>query len=422
MLSRSCLLAACAVVLGACQEDLGGGAACPALCPGQELIARDTLLHPVSFDSTISGYPPVGAEPYLLLARRGDSLVTAVVARFDTLSTVIRRSTTDTVARPVTGVDSAEITLEVMDTLAVRRRIVKAPVTIDVYDVDTTGTALDPAAERVLLRPDRLVASRTFPTDSLTGTLRIPLPTDAILQRILSRRRVRFGFLAQSDSSAQLALHNTTSRSPATPPTLRYTARADTATLAVPVQPTASASGEPGPSGADLADYVQVLAAPSGAPPGTMAVGGLPASRAYLRFALPSGLIESTTVVRASLLLTQTPNRTIGSADSTQVIPRIVLASASVPPSKAALLLGNPVTTLGVVPQDSGLRSVDVVNVVRQWRTSDTTRAQRALVLQLGDEGTTPQAVHFFSSTAPFDTLRPRLRLSYIPRAGFGLP
>ena len=288
--------------------------------------------------------------------------------------------------------------------------------------MDSTGAEIDPTAEQALFRPDRLVATRTFPTDSLTGTLRIPLPTDAVLQRVLSRRRVRFGLLARSDSSVQLALHNTTSRSPATPPTLRYTARADTVTTAISVQPVPTASGEPGPSAPDLADYLQVLAGSSGAPPGTLAVGGLPASRAYLRFSLPAGLIESTTVVRATLLLTQTPNRALGSGDSTRVLPKPVLASPRVPPAKAALLLGTELTSLGVVPQDSGLRAVDVVNVVRQWRTSDTTRAQRALVLHLGDEGATPQAVYFFSSAAPVDSLRPRLRLSFIPRAGFGLP
>ncbi len=421
MLSRWSLVVACGFLFGACQEDLEGGAACPVLCAGQELAARDTVLSSLSLDTPLVGYPPLGSEAVLLLASRVDTLVTAPVARFDTLSSVVRASAADTTARPVTGIDSAAVILEV-DTVLVKTRIVKAPVTIDVYDVDTTGVNLDVSPERSLFRDDRRIASRTFPADSLLDTLSVPLPTEFLLQRVLNRQRVRVGFVARSDSSVQIYVRSLETPGSGAPPTLRNTARADTVTATVTVTPTAEVSGEPGPSAPGLADYLQVLVGTAGAPPGTMAVGGLPGSRAYLRFSLPPGLIDSTTVVRARLLLTQTPNRTFSSVDTARVLPKPVLASPLVPPAKAALLLSNELATLTLVPQDSGQLSVDVVSIVRQWRLSDTTRVQRALVLQLSGEGTSAQAIYFFSTAAPVDSLRPRLRLSYIPRAGIGLP
>jgi hypothetical protein len=46
---------------------------------------------------------------------------------------------------------------------------------------------------------------------------------------------------------------------------------------------------------------------------------------------------------------------------------------------------------------------------------------QRALVLRADAEGLQASAVRFYSVEAPAG-LRPRLRLSYVPRTNFGLP
>jgi hypothetical protein len=71
--------------LGACSEDLGAGAACPALCPNEPLATRDTVFDPVVLDTTLTGYPGIGREGVLPLIARGDTLDTRVVLRFDTL-------------------------------------------------------------------------------------------------------------------------------------------------------------------------------------------------------------------------------------------------------------------------------------------------------------------------------------------------
>ena len=46
----------------ACGEDLESGAACPVLCPGQNLTVFDTTLEAVSFDTTVMGIPGFGSD------------------------------------------------------------------------------------------------------------------------------------------------------------------------------------------------------------------------------------------------------------------------------------------------------------------------------------------------------------------------
>src|SRR5512145_3199207 len=72
-----------AIVLGACGEDIQGGAACPVLCPEQNVTVFDTVLEPVVLDTSVGPFPTIGTEEVLLLARLGDTLDTRPVVRFD---------------------------------------------------------------------------------------------------------------------------------------------------------------------------------------------------------------------------------------------------------------------------------------------------------------------------------------------------
>jgi hypothetical protein len=78
------------------------------------------------------------------------------------------------------------------------------------------------------------------------------------------------------------------------------------------------------------------------------------------------------------------------------------------------------VDSLRLSPSDSGSRSVSLVNAVRAWATL-TAGTQRAVVLRARLEGGQAGALRFFSLEGP-TAMRPRLRLSYIPRTDFSLP
>src|SRR3712207_9326365 len=66
------LAAAGVVGVHGCTERLEGGNACPILCPGQTVELRDTLIAAVVVDSSLAGFPPIGEEPALVLAARGE--------------------------------------------------------------------------------------------------------------------------------------------------------------------------------------------------------------------------------------------------------------------------------------------------------------------------------------------------------------
>jgi hypothetical protein len=61
------------------------------------------------------------------------------------------------------------------------------------------------------------------------------------------------------------------------------------------------------------------------------------------------------------------------------------------------------------------------VNIVKLWRAVGPTNSSRAIVLRVQQEASTVSELDFVSSEGPV-AQRPRLRLTYVPRRGFGLP
>nr|MDQ6926741.1 hypothetical protein [Candidatus Eremiobacteraeota bacterium] len=173
----------------------------------------------------------------------------------------------------------------------------------------------------------------------------------------------------------------------------------------------------------DLADYTITLSGNTAASP-LIEVGGLTAARAYLRFVVPAGIVESTTVVRATLMLHQVAYTGPGGDDTLFVVPRIVLAAPLVEPGPSAQLLdfASAVPFKGLVPSKSGDAEFEVINFVRRFRVDKPLKQQRALVLEALGEGLQPQVLYFSSNESLIASQRPRLRLSYIPRVRFGLP
>jgi hypothetical protein len=70
---------------------------------------------------------------------------------------------------------------------------------------------------------------------------------------------------------------------------------------------------------------------------------------------------------------------------------------------------------------DDGTREFQVLGFVRNWRGTDPATTPRALALNSGREGISGRLVDFFSMEAPL-AVRPRLRITYLPRREEGLP
>lgn len=408
-------LLAGALLLAGCTEDLDGGAACPALCPGQNVVVTDTVLEAIVFDTVVTGTPSIGSEGALLLATRGDTIDTRVVMRFDSLTSRITRNGGDSA---ITAIDSAYLLVRLNPT----RTKVTAPVRIDLYDVDTTAADTSVAAVLARFRPERLLGGSTLDTNQVKDSLRVYFDNAKLLALITGPKRLRVGLRVTSTKGAVLSLG---SYDVSAPVVLKYDpVPSDTAIDEISVGLRSITPTDDFELQTDLIDYTIIAAAPPVPPVDILSIGGLPARRSYLRFIVPPRILDSSTVLRATLLLTQVPVPLLARTDSTLLLPQLVVAGEEVTDYSraAALLSAFPVDTLRVSALDNGVRQIEVAAALRQWTTANNPfKQQRAIVIRANDEALGVGEARFYSTKAA-STLRPRLRVSYSLRSTFGIP
>jgi hypothetical protein len=158
-----------------------------------------------------------------------------------------------------------------------------------------------------------------------------------------------------------------------------------------------------------------------------LAVGGVNGARVFLRFDVPPILVDSVQVIRASLLLNQVTSRVAASAaDTIAMLVNPILAGSQITDvgtipnfAGSGAVIGDD--SVRLVPKDAGLRSVELVNLFRAWREVGTQNSIRAIILRAKQEASSAAELDFVSTAGP-EALRPRLRLTYVPRRGFGLP
>jgi hypothetical protein len=412
------LLVGAVSAIVACSEDLNGTAGCPSLCPEQNVVAVDTVLETfAAVDTTVVGYPVIGTEPFLLVASRGDTLDARVVMRFDTLAQRFTRGSTDSA---IYTIDSAKVSL-LLDSTGTKAT---APVTVEVYDVDTTAADTATSAALALFRPDRLIGSRTFEPGSLKDTLRVPLENDRVLAKLIGTepRRLRLGFRLTSTASAQIRI---ISRNVGVASEVSYDPHPDTAVKTL-VNSADSRTPDDNPMlRDDLTDYQIVVRSQNPTAGDVLGVGGLPAQRTFFRFDLPTRLVDSTTIVRATLLLTQIPSSSVDASDSLTIYPQVVRAAVELRDVvRSAGILNPPVLeidSLRIRPNEGGVRAIEIVGALREWKAIGPTTLQRGIVLRSKAEGAEAPAVSFYSSKAA-PNLRPRLRITYVNKVDFGVP
>jgi hypothetical protein len=430
--SRGLLLGAVlalAGLAGACAGDEEGIAGCPLLCPGQGLALLDTVLEPVVLDATVDGFPDFGSESGLLIGTApNDSVDLRAVIRFDTPTTRYAPTAADTLV-PITAPDSVRLVVR-LDTTATRAT---DPVTLEVFDVDTAGVA-DSATSALLplFRPDRLFGAATVPADSLLrDSLVVWLDPAAIAARLNGPARVRVGVRLRSASRAYLRIGSTEGLRGAT---LRYRASADSGQPTLTVVPASlTPDAAVGLRGAYI-DFPLDAGPPRPVGAGEVGVGGIPGRRFLLVFNVPTAIVDSTSVVRATLELTQRPYRGPVSDDTIAVFPLQPVTRAGEPPERAIRFAvpfggglrgstgtGSYTDSLRLAATDSGLVRFEITSAVREWALSGPNGVVRAFGLRIGNEGLSTGELRFFGGTAPAG-VRPRLRLVYTAKPGSGLP
>ncbi len=402
-------------VLAACTEKLDNSAGCPILCPNQSGGIETVTIDAVTFDSTISALTGLGTETSMLVATRGDSLDARAIVRFDSIPGRYRRPGADTTSIPITAPDSIILRM-VVDTVDGK---VPGPLTLDFYDVDADVADSLVAEIAALFTPARLITSATFEKTALKDTIRVTMPSATILNRL--NRRLRIGIRARGPQSFQLRIIS--QEGGGSPTQLSFRPVADTTVAKIVLLPDSRTPTDQPALALSLADYTLLVRGTATGPATGLNIGGLPSRRVYLRFNIPSFLVDSVDVVRATLLLTQIANPGIDPTDTVRIIPLVSLATTAVSDvAKAAQIttIANS-DTLEVEPGSSGVRGLEIAQVIGLWRTQVATETPRALVLVSILEGNSPLEARFHSTEAAPE-LRPRLRISYSTRKSTGLP
>ena len=411
-------IACAALAAGACSEKLETTVGCPELCPGQGIGVINTTIDAIIFDTTVSSVGPFGAEPFMLLASRGDTLDSRVVARFDSLPQRYRRVLAETTTTEITLVDSAFLQLR----LDLTEKQIASPITVNAYDIDTDATDTSASVLVPLFSPGRLIGSRTFASADLKDTVRIPLSNSVVLAKARANARLRIG-LQIAGSTGQFHIRSTEA---GTPPVLSFRVSADTAVKPLTFQtysktPTGSAEQQ-----LAFADFQLVVRTPPAGSIRSLLVGGLPARRTYMRFSIPKSILDSSSVIRATLLLQQLPNAGLGPLDTVSVVTHVSIAGKAITdPELASRLIAaaelTQIDSLRVAANAGGLREIDIAPILRIWRLQGDTLGPRAIVLRSAREGVSAAQAWFDSGELP-GGVRPRLRISYTPTNPFGLP
>jgi hypothetical protein len=412
------LLAIAAVFITgvSCSEKLDSSGVCNVLCPpiGGEVLNK--TIDAVVVDTTVPSLSGLGTEAGLLLANRGDTLDTRIVLRFDSLPEIFQ-PVGDT-SQKIQTVDSAFILFQ-LDTTSIKGA---EPVTIEAYDVDTTANDTSTAAVLALFRPDRFISSQTFGRAELVDSVRYFISNAALLAKIQNRQNLRIGLRATGIASSQMRFLSFESGRPAI---LSFRATPDTATKPLQISQFSKTPADESIIASHLSDYTVIAKAPPPASPTTLSVGGLsPPRRVYFKFDIPSAIVDSSTILRATLLLNQIPNAALDPTDTILVLPQLVLAGTAVTdPERAAQILASvSADTLKLRPGDSGVTNVELARAFSLWRTQRPDTLPRAIVLKLVQEGNSALEIRFSSSEDVVALLRPQLRISYTPRVPVSLP
>jgi hypothetical protein len=408
---------------GACAESLDGGRGCPNLCPSQTLTVLDTVINPVLvFDSTFVGYPEIGGEQELLLATRGDTLEVRGVIRFDTLTTQVTPAN-DTL-QSITKADSAFLTV-VLDTAHAQ---IPPHIRFELYDVDDsleTDTLAAPVNAR--FSPNRRIGGITVARAFLPETLSIPILDSAIQSRITTRGRLRVGLRVDGDGPVWIRIGSTVGSAPAV---LTYRAAPDSTVARDTVSPLSNYPTGTQEEGirSGLTNYSVVAKNAIPQFTNTMNVGGNPGRRAYLRFNIPSHIVDSSTIVRATLIRTQRPIPYGSLRDTMTIHAQVALAGPQVTDLRlAANIISAPGLdvndSLLVSPRDSGQKTIDMFLLLRDWKTQDALLypPPRSVVLRASPENVLPFEASFFNSSSPA-AVRPSMRISYVPSITYGVP
>lgn len=397
---RSVAAAVAAGVLLGCTEQIGGPGECPELCPTEGILVEDTLLTGiVTSDTSDRGFTTMYLSSVLVSSTDPAARSVAVV-RFVARPFIIFKNA-DTTRYPV-EIDSLQLELRLLarDTAAHNLKLLIYRLRWDLDSLDTWDSLVP------FFHDSMLVDTIAIEDTTVFTTLRDTIPWARVMpDSAVDSGVVALAVLVTADqpTSVTLAASNLTG----TPPRMRWFAHApapeDTVKRTFDLTPT-------------FDTFVQEF--PPGPPPSNaITVGNLPAARSLLRFSLPRSIVDSTTIIRATLLLTPVspPTGRPGEIFDVSAVP--ILRDFA---GKSILIPDSTVSGLGTVTTGStDTVAIEIGRVLRFWRATGDS-LQRALVLRNALEDNTLGELRV--ARAGTGAAAPRLRVTFIRPYRFGVP
>ncbi len=375
-----------------CQERLTAPGSCPDFCPSTLITVVDTVIEgSIARDSAFRGYVSPHRARVLQAAADGQGLLSRAIVRFSPFSERIVLVTGDTIGSEIVAVDSFRVQLIIArrsDSAGVQLALHRIPRTVDSA---TTFAELDPFFDD----STRIVTAEIPDTLENQGAMQIVLPSDAFPAFEMDEREVAIGIALEAPASGFVNLGTLAASSP--PILTRFvqvdSAGADTLARQDAKQPVFNSFVFTG------------LTAP---PADVLFAGGVPSARSILRVDLPSSIIDSTEIVRATLILVPS-EPALGAPRDTFSLRAEILAADFGPKSPIVPLLTDIGSTRVAVGTSDTVR-VDITHIVQPWRTDPD--APRSFAIRVSPEGSGLGELRFGSSRGGNP---PALQLTFVP-------
>lgn len=388
-----------------CTEQLTGPGTCPDYCPVASPLFADTLIFPVMVgqDSSYRGYVRADETSRLQVVEQGATTSSRAVFEFSALPDSVRL-TDDTTLRPVIGIDSfrLEFALITRDTSA-------SDLTLGVYQLAPgldTATTFDDVTPFFV--PERLVTTMIVdtilpPVDSVrpeSGTLVVVAPGTALTIPPEDSGAVALGVNVAASSGVPFAVLG--SREGLTSAIASFYVAVDSA------GDTASATVAP------ALQFDSFVFTPEFGEPMELEVGGVPSARSILRFDFPEGVVDTSRVSRATLLLVPIEPITGVPGDSVTLVANAVAADFG---AKSPLVPDSAFrATARVAAGSTDTVRFDLTTVLRAWGGSPD--VPRAVMLRASPEAGALTRVRFGRTVSPI--VQPAMQVAFFRPYPFG--
>lgn len=386
---RVVLLAVASAAGLACQDVVSAPGVCPEFCPEGEIRVRDTLLAGVEPVGSFNGYLlPHEARQVQVIGPGGPAESRALLVFVPFSATL---TDADTTAKDsILQTDSLRVRLSVT-----RRNAGVTGVTLALHEIPITVDSATTYADMIPFFQDSTqVATLVLPDSLVKDTVTVAFPAAALKHFTSDTLQVAIGVRISSPEPAFVTLAPTDS----VPSLARITRFAQVDSSTGTTRVTRSDSW-----GVTFKTFVPDTGA---IPAGTdLTVGGANGARAFVKLNLAKAIVESTLVVRATLLVP--PAQPIfGAPGDTLVLRAIALAYDLGPKSPVADTSASGSARVAVGGSDTV--AIDVTKILRLWR--DNPSAPRSVMLQVEPEA---GSINLLQVPGPGSAISAAVRLTY---------